>query len=193
MDQADSVHSTPRKTAFQIVAENDFVAQLPDANALEEPAQRKEDPRTAAPKRVSGRIACHRSGRRGRCDLPPHRRPPSGGCPLRPLRGCQEAEGKVSDDEYSYLQRNTSIAWDQMMMFSRCVILCRPTTRRGLIHQVRYLVSQFNDLVGCQQGCMYLPDNIGEQPWPMAFLQSLAAGLRKMAGELDPANEGGAA
>jgi hypothetical protein len=41
MDQADSVHSTPRKTAFKIVAGNDFVAQPPDADALEEPAQRK--------------------------------------------------------------------------------------------------------------------------------------------------------
>ena len=105
----------------------------------------------------------------------------------------QEAEGKVSDDEFSYLQRNTSIACDQMMLFARCVILVRPTTRHGLIHQVRYLVSQFNDLVGCHQGCMYLPDDIGERPWPMAFLQSLAAGLRKMAGEPDPSNDGGAA
>jgi hypothetical protein len=37
-----------------------------------------------------------------------------------------------------------------------------------------------------------LPDVIGEQPWPMAFLQSLAAGLRKMAGELDPQGGGAA-
>jgi len=37
---------------------------------------------------------------------------------------------------------------------------------------------------------MYLPDDICEQPWPMAFLRSLAAGLRKIAGELDPPNEG---
>jgi len=37
-----------------------------------------------------------------------------------------------------------------MMHFARGVILCRPTTRRGLIHQVRYLASQFNDLVGEQ-------------------------------------------
>jgi hypothetical protein len=35
--------------------------------------------------------------------------------------------------------------------------------------------SQFNDLEGCKQGCMYLPDNIGERPWPMALLQSLSA------------------
>jgi len=102
----------------------------------------------------------------------------------------QEAEGKVSDDEYSYLKRNTSIAFDQMMMFARCVILVRPTTRRGLIHQARYLVSQFNDLEGCKQGCMYLPDDIGERPWPMAFLQSLAAGLRKMGRGLDAPKEG---
>jgi hypothetical protein len=40
---------------------------------------------------------------------------------------------------------------------------------------------------------MYLPDNIGERPWPMALLQSLAAGLRKMAGELDSSDKGGLA
>jgi hypothetical protein len=49
---------------------------------------------------------------------------------------------------------------------------------------------QFNDLEGCKQGCMYLPDNIGERPWPMAaLLQSLAAGLRRWAGELDPSDK----
>lgn len=105
----------------------------------------------------------------------------------------QDAEGKVSDDEYSYLHHNTSNAFQEMMHFARCVILHRPTTRRGLIHQARYLVSQFNDLEGCEGGCMYLPDNINERPWPMAFLQHLAAGLRKMAGELDAPKEGGAA
>jgi hypothetical protein len=71
------------------------------------------------------------------------------------------------------------------------VIDSRPTTRRGLIHQARYLASQFNDLVGCKQGCAYLPDDIGEKPWPLVFLQSLAAGLRKMAGELEPSDQGG--
>jgi hypothetical protein len=63
--------------------------------------------------------------------------------------------------------------------------------RRGIVFQARYLASQFNDLEGCKGGCMYLPDDIRERPWPMVFLQSLAAGLRKMAGELDPADEGG--
>ena len=101
----------------------------------------------------------------------------------------QEAE-KVSDNEYFHLQHNTKNAFDNMMLFARCVILCRPATRRGLIHQARYLASQFNDLDGCIGGCMYLPDDMDERPWPMAFLQNLAAGLRKMAGELDPPNEG---
>jgi hypothetical protein len=103
----------------------------------------------------------------------------------------QEAEGKVSDNEYFYLKHNTKNAFDNVMLFARCVILDRQTTRRGLIHQVRYLVSQFNDLEGCEQGCMYLPDDIGERPWPMAFLRSLAAGLRKMGGKLDAPKEGG--
>jgi hypothetical protein len=53
-----------------------------------------------------------------------------------------------------------------------------------------YLFSQFNDLEGCKGGGMYLPDDIGERPWPMAFLQSLAAGLRKMGSELDAPKEG---
>jgi hypothetical protein len=79
-----------------------------------------------------------------------------------------------------------------MMLFARCVILTRPTTRRGLIHQARHLVAQFNDVEACDGSpCLYLPDNIDEQPWPMVFLQSLAAGLRKMAGELDPSDEEG--
>jgi hypothetical protein len=62
-----------------------------------------------------------------------------------------DAEGKVSENEYSYLQRNTSIAFDQMMLWARSVIVSRPTTRRGLIHQARYLASQFNDLEGCRR------------------------------------------
>jgi hypothetical protein len=103
----------------------------------------------------------------------------------------QKAEGKVSSDEYFYLQHNTRNAFDEMMLWARAVIIDRPTTRRGLIHQVRYLVSLFNDPVGCKSGCTYFPDDMGGHPWPMKFLQSLAAGLRKMGGELDPANEGG--
>jgi hypothetical protein len=50
-----------------------------------------------------------------------------------------DAEGKVSDNEFSRLQRNTHQAFEQMMFFARCVIIHRPTTRRGLIHQARYL------------------------------------------------------
>jgi hypothetical protein len=106
-----------------------------------------------------------------------------------------DAEGKVSDDEYSHLQRNSRIAFDEMMLFARCVILTRPTTRRGLIHQARYLASQFSEDVGWDEGAcenIYLPAKIDDRPWFAAFLRSLAAGLRKMAGELDPPpNEGG--
>jgi hypothetical protein len=104
-----------------------------------------------------------------------------------------EAEGKISGDELSHLQANSHSAFEQKMLFARAVILCRPTTRRGLIHQARYLVSQFNDPDGCASGGWSLPDKVGDRPWPMAFLQSLAAGLRKMAGELDPPNEGASA
>jgi hypothetical protein len=60
-------------------------------------------------------------------------------------------KGKVSENEYSDLQRNTSMAFDQMMLWAHSVIVTRPTARRGLIHQARYLASQFNDLEGCRR------------------------------------------
>jgi hypothetical protein len=104
-----------------------------------------------------------------------------------------EAEDKVSAVELSHLQANRHNAFERMMLFARAVILCRPTTRRGLIHQARYLASQFTDPDGCNSGGWSLPDKIGEDPWQLAFLRSLAAVLRKMAGELDPQDEGGAA
>jgi hypothetical protein len=198
MDQADRVHSTPRKTALKIIAGTDFVAQSPDANALDgesPPAQRKRKRRGPHSERhqieyQDGLPVIDPAGELDPIFFEITRHRAAAAHHDRCVDVHQEAEGKVSADEFSHLQRNTRIAWDEMMLFARCVILCRPTTRRGLIHQVRYLVSQFNDLEGCQGGCMYFPDEIGERPWAMAFLQSLAAGLRKMAGELDPQNEG---
>jgi hypothetical protein len=100
-----------------------------------------------------------------------------------------EAEGKVSDDEFFYLEHNTSDAFETMMLWARAVIIGRPTTRRGLIHQARYLASQFSEHVGWDEGAcqlLYLPDNINDRPWFAAFLQRLAAGLRKMGREFDP-------
>jgi hypothetical protein len=102
-----------------------------------------------------------------------------------------DAEGKVSEAEYSHLQNNASNAGELMMLHARGLILCRPTTRRGLIHQVRYLAAQFTDPEACASGGWALPDTIGEDetPWQLVFLRSLAAGLRKMAGEF-PEQEG---
>jgi hypothetical protein len=80
-----------------------------------------------------------------------------------------------------------------MMMWARTVIVDKPSTRRGLIHQARYLAAQFTDPEGCASGGWALPDAIGvgedEKPWPLVFLRSLATGLRKMAGEF-PEQEG---
>jgi hypothetical protein len=101
-----------------------------------------------------------------------------------------DAEGNVSADEFFYLQHNTKNAFDTMMLWARAVICDCPTTRRGLIHQARYLASQFNDSEGCAGGCTYLPDTMGEKPWPLTFLRSLAKGLRKMADEF-PEQHGG--
>jgi len=61
-------------------------------------------------------------------------------------------ESGSSPTEQSFLQKNSVYAFQQMMMFARAVILCRPTTRRGLIHQARYLASQFNDPAACNSG-----------------------------------------
>jgi hypothetical protein len=192
------VHSTPRKTAFKIIAGTDFAPPLsePDATA----------PSTAQGKRKK------RGAYQG------ERRPIEyqDGLPIIDPAGEQdqifrhiadhraaiahydrcvdvegEAEGKVSSDEFSHLQRNTSNAFEEMMMFARAVIIVRPTTRRGLIHQARYLASQFNEIKVLEGHCSYLPDFIGadEKPWQLAFLQSLAAGLRKMAGEFEKGKE----
>jgi hypothetical protein len=105
-----------------------------------------------------------------------------------------EAEGKVSANEFSHLQQNSRNAFEQLMLFARCIIIHRPTTRRGLIHQARYLAAQFSKHVGWDDGAcslMYSPDEINGRPWMEAFQRSLAAGLRKMAGELDCAEAEG--
>lgn len=98
----------------------------------------------------------------------------------------EDAES-VSDAALEHLQQSTSYAFQHLMLRATCLILRRPTTRRGLIHQARYLAAQMTDWAGCNSGGPYLPDRIGhdEKPWPLAFLQSLAGGLRKMAGEFD--------
>jgi hypothetical protein len=101
-----------------------------------------------------------------------------------------EAEGKVSDDELFYLQHNTKNAFDEMMLWARAVIITRPTTRRGLIHQARYLASLITEPEACGSGGPHLPDKMNGHPWWLVFLNHLASGLRKMAGELDPQEEG---
>ena len=94
-----------------------------------------------------------------------------------------EAEGKVSDGEFFYLQNNTRNAFETMMLFARCVIIQRPTTRRGLIYQARYLASLITEPEACDSGGPHLPDKMNGHPWWLVFLNSLAGGLRKMAGE----------
>lgn len=103
-----------------------------------------------------------------------------------------DTEGKASAEAFAHLQRNTRSAFGEMMLFANCLIIDQPTTRRGLIHKARYLAAQMTDTAGCASGGPYLPDHIGvdEKPWPLVFLNSLAAGLRKMAGELDPQDKG---
>jgi hypothetical protein len=120
MTEADSVHSTPRKTAFKIVAGTDVAVQPPEPNTREEPAQRKRKARAPYKERrpieyldglpvidpageevIFRHIAEHRAAiaHYDRCvDVE------------------QEAEGKVSDDEHLHLKRNTKNAFDEMML-----------------------------------------------------------------------------
>ncbi len=49
------------------------------------------------------------------------------------------------------LQNNASNAGELMMLHAWGLILCRLTTRRGLIHQVRYLAAQFTGPEGVRK------------------------------------------
>jgi hypothetical protein len=70
------------------------------------------------------------------------------------------AEGKVSAEEFAYLQNCTKFAFDQMMLFARCLVIVNAKSRAGLIALAKYLEQQFNDRDGCQNGCMYMADDI---------------------------------
>jgi hypothetical protein len=48
-----------------------------------------------------------------------------------------------------------------MMYFARCVIVVNPATRRGLIHQARYLAAQFSEHVGWDEGASSAPGKPG--------------------------------
>jgi hypothetical protein len=88
----------------------------------------------------------------------------------------------------------THLAFEQMERRAEALILCRPTTRRGLIHQAQYLAAQFSVGIGWDEGAhdnIYLPGEISNRPWVAAFLRSLAAGLRKMGGEFEVESKGG--
>lgn len=198
MTQADSVHSTPRKTAFKIVAGTDYAAPSsgPNSPGHEQPPHKgkRRGPYKHQREREyqNGLPVIDPEGEADdifRC-IAKHREA------IAHYDRCvsieNDAEGNVSATEFFYLQHNTKLAFDTMMTWARSVICVCPTTRRGLIHQARYLASQFSEHVGWDEGAcdhIYLPDKIGDRPWFAAFLRSLATGLRKMAGEF-PEQEG---
>jgi hypothetical protein len=201
MAKAGTRDSTPRKTAFKIIAGTDFVPTLsePDATAPS-PAQGKRKKRGAYQgerRQVEYQDGLPVIDPAGEEDfifrhIAAHRRA------IDHYDRCvtveSEAEDKVSASEYAFIQHNARNAYHEMICHAKGIILSRPTTRRGLIHQARYLAAQFDKDVGYDEGAkqlMYLPDEINDRPWVAAFLKSLAAGLRKMAGELDSPNEGG--
>jgi hypothetical protein len=177
MTQADGVHSTPRKTAFKIVAGTDFApvisAPAATASASDKPVQRKKE-RGAYNyldrKRIEYQDGLPVIDPAGEEDpifhhIAAHRRA------IDHYDRCItvqcEAEGKVSDSEYTFLEHSTGNAFGEMICHAKGIILCKPTTRRGLIHQARYLAAQFIEHVGWDEGAcqsMYLPGKIGDRP-----------------------------
>lgn len=93
------------------------------------------------------------------------------------------AEGKVSAEEFAYLQHSTNAAFNEMMLFARCLVIMNAKSRAGLIALAKYLEQQFNDRDGCQNGCMHMPDDINGKLWPHVFVSSLARNLRRMGAE----------
>ena len=93
------------------------------------------------------------------------------------------AEGKVSNEEYEALEAATSTAYDDVMLGARALAIVGPKSRQGLIRVAQHLAMQFTDLVGCHNGCPYMPDDINGKPWPQLFLATLARNLRKMSGD----------
>jgi hypothetical protein len=75
------------------------------------------------------------------------------------------AEGKVSNEEYEALEAATSTAYDDVMLGERALVIVGPKSRQGLIRVAQYLAMQFTDLVGCHNGCPYMPDDINGKPW----------------------------
>ena len=185
MDQADRVHSTPRKTAFKIVAGTDFTPSSETALAPAAQGAKRQGPdKDRKPRRYQTRLpVIDPAGEQDMIfrSIAEHRTASSHYD--RCVKIESEAEFNVSEDEFFYLQHNTRNAFETMMLWARAVIIDRPTTRRGLIYKARYLVSQFDDPSGCNGGCTHLPDKMNGHPWPLVFLNSLAGGLRKMAGE----------
>jgi hypothetical protein len=94
-----------------------------------------------------------------------------------------EMDENASPEAYDGLTAATAKAYAHLMLMARCLVIVSPQTRRGAIHLAKYLASQFNDLVDCKNGCVYLPDEINGRPWPEVFLKSLARGLRSMGAE----------
>ncbi len=122
MTQTDSVHSTPRKSAFKIVAGTDFVAKSsgPSAPPPEQPPRRRKE---RGPYRDHKRIE-YQDGLPiidpvGEADpifdeIARHRE--AAAHYDRCVTIEREAEGVVSDNEYFHLQRNTKNAFEDMML-----------------------------------------------------------------------------
>ena len=81
------------------------------------------------------------------------------------------------------LRRQTSKAFDHMVLMGRILVISCARSRRGLIALAKHFEQQF-DMVADTGGCSSMPDTINERHWCQVLFQSLALQLRKMGDEL---------
>ncbi len=88
--------------------------------------------------------------------------------------------------DWSSNSPDVNSTFDDMMMWSRCLIVGGASTRAGMIALTKYLAEQF-DMEMDSGGCTSLPNDVGRRPWFKALLLTLAKNLRSMGSELPPA------
>jgi hypothetical protein len=96
-----------------------------------------------------------------------------------------EAEGSATDEELAELRHYTEQAFDNLNLFTRCLVTVNAKSRAGLIALVKYLEQLSIEPVGW--GFPYMPERLNDEPWIRVFMRSMARSLRKMGKDFPPA------
>lgn len=94
-----------------------------------------------------------------------------------------EAERTATDEELAELERCIDQAFDDLYLFTRCMVTLPAKSRAGLIALVRYLEQRCSDPFGDP----YMPERPDDEPWLRVFMRVLASSLRKMGKDFPPA------